>query len=612
MRSLLLAGLALNLTMWGPLTAQDASEGEPKKPTEVAVFSLSGPITESPVADDMPFMFGGGIPDSFLSLTTRLRRAAKDDDLAAVVFLPTSNGFGYAQSEEMRAVIKELRAGGKDVWVHVDALTTGMAATFSGATHVSVSPTGIVAIEGIYGEQLFLRGLFDKLGVQPDFITMGAYKSAAETFMRSAPSKESAEMTRWLYDSIFDSIVRGIAEGRGVSEKKARQLIDVGIYGADDALKAGVVDSVKFRAQFEAELKNKYGQDITFNKRYGKKSQQQVDLSSPFAVMQLWAELLGGGRRSTAPKKDAVAVIYVEGAIATGNSAPSLLGSTEGAFSEPIRKALDAAARDDSVKAVVLRVDSPGGSATASEIILDATRRVKARKPIIVSMGNVAASGGYYVSCGVDTIFADPATITGSIGVLSGKLVTTSLWDKTGINFVPVERGKNSNIFSSSAPFSDAQREQLAGWMNAVYGDFKEHVQKARGDRLAKPLEEMAGGRVFTGAQAKELGLVDELGGLSDAIAHIAKEAKLEKYEVRVIPRPKNFAELLMGDMSGGSKPSRHLSAGMADSPLWQTVLPLLQGLDPQRVDMVRQSIQQLEITNAERVSLTMPILSVR
>ena len=610
MRSLLLSGLALSCVLHGPLAAQD--KDEPKKPTEVAVFSLSGPITETPMADDMPFMFGGGMPDSFLSLTTRLRRAAKDDDIAAVVFLPTVNGFGYAQSEEMRAVIKELRDSGKDVWVHVDALTTGMAATFSGASHVSISPTGIVAIEGIYGEQLFLRGLFDKIGVEPDFITMGAYKSAAETFMRSEPSDEAAEMTGWLYDSIFDSIVTGVAEGRGVSKEKARELIDVGIYGADDALEAGVVDSVKFRAQFEAELKKEYGADITFNKRYGKKSQQQLDLSSPFAVMQLWAELLGGGRRSSAPKKDSVAIVYVEGAIMTGNATPSMFGPTEGAFSEPIRKALDIAARDPSVKAVVLRVDSPGGSATASEIILDATRRVKARKPIIVSMGNVAASGGYYVSCGVDTIFADPATITGSIGVLSGKLVTSSLWDKTGINFHPVQRGKNSNIFSSSAPFTDDQREQLAAWMNAVYGDFKEHVQKARGDRLAKPLEEMAGGRVFTGAQAKELGLVDELGGLSDAIAHIANAAGLEKYDVRVIPRPKNFAELLMGDMSGGSKPGRHLSSDLADSSLWNTVLPLLQGLDPQRVDMVRKAIQQLEITNAERVSLTMPVLSVR
>lgn len=612
MRSMLLAGMALTCLLRGPLAAQEKEEDAPKKPSEVAVFSLSGPITESPVADDMPFLFGGGVPDSFLSLTTRLRRGAKDENLAAVVFLPTANGFGYAQSEEMRQIIKELRAAGKDVWVHVDALTTGLASTFSGATHVSISPTGIVAVEGIYGEQLFLRGLFDKVGVTPDFITMGAYKSAAETFMRSGPSKESAEMSGWLYDSIFDSIVRGIAEGRGVSDEKARELIDVGIYGADDALKAGIVDSVKFREQFEAELKNKYGDDITFNKRYGKKSQQTIDMSSPFAIMQLWAELLGGGRKSSGPKKDSIAIVYVEGAIVTGNSSPSMFGAGGGAYSEPIRKALDAAARDDSVKAVVLRVDSPGGSATASEIILDATRRVKARKPIIVSMGNVAGSGGYYVAAGVDTIFAEPATITGSIGVLSGKLVTSSLWDKTGINFVPIQRGKNSAIFSSSAPFSDDQREHLRNWMNAVYDDFKGHVQKSRGDKLSKPLEEMAGGRVFTGAQAKELGLVDELGGLHDAIEFVAKEAGLEKYEVRVIPRPKNFVELLMGDVGGSSKPDRHLSTGLSESPLWQAVLPMLQRLDPDRVSMVRRAIQQLEITNAERASLTMPILRVR
>ena len=187
------------------------------------------------------------------------------------------------------------------------------------------------------------------------------------------------------------------------------------------------------------------------------------------------------------------------------------------------------------------------------------------------------------------------------------------MWDKTGINFVPIQRGKNANIFSSSQKFSDAQREHLKGWMGSVYGEFKAHVQAGRGDRLVKPLEEMAGGRVFTGAQAKELGLVDQLGGLHDAIAHVAKDANLKKYEVRVIPRPKNFAELLMGDAGGGSKkPNRHLQNGIAGSPLWQTVLPMLQGLDPHRIQAVRQAIEHLEITSAEKASLTMPILLMR
>ena len=612
MRFTMLAAVAFSCVFTIPLAAQDDAK---KKPTEVAVFRLSGGVTEAPMAEDMPFLTGGGVPESFLSLTTRLRGAAKDDKLAAVVFLPTANAFGYAQSQEIRAIIKDLRAADKQVLVHADAISTGMAATFSGATYIALSPTGMVSIEGIYGEQLFLRGLFDKLGVTPDFVTMGAYKSAAETFMRSGPSKESAEMTDWLFDSIFDSIVQSIAEGRGVSEKKARELIDVGLYTAEGALEAGLIDAVQHRSHFEVELRKRFGNDITFNTRYGKKSQQQLDLSSPFAVMQLWVQLLGGGSKPSGPKKDAVAVIYVEGSIMTGSAPTSLFGATGGAFSEPISKALDAAARDDSVKAVVLRVDSPGGSATASEIILEATKRVKARKPIIVSMGNTAASGGYYVAAAVDTIFAEPATITGSIGVLGGKLVTTQMWDKTGINFVPIQRGKNANMFSSSQKFSDAQREQLKGWMGSVYEEFKAHVQAGRGDRLVKPLEEMAGGRVFTGAQAKELGLVDQLGGLHDAIAHVAKDAGLEKYEVRVIPRPKNFAELLMGDMGGGSKkPNRHLSLqnGIVGSPLWQAVLPLLQGLDPHRVQAVRQAIEHLEITSAEKVSLTMPILLVR
>ena len=214
-----------------------------------------------------------------------------------------------------------------------------------------------------------------------------------------------------------------------------------------------------------------------------------------------------------------IGIVYVEGMILTGKPEPSPFRSEPGnAYSTPLRKALDKLADDKDVKAVVLRVNSPGGSAVASEIILNAAQRVKVKKPVIVSMGSVAASGGYYVSMAGDRIFADPATITASIGVFGGKLATTDMWNRIGVTWSSSRRGANAAMFSSDAVFSESERNKVQGWMNEVYGAFKGHVVAARGAKLKKPIEELAGGRVYTGQQALDLGLVDEMGGLEDAI----------------------------------------------------------------------------------------------
>src|SRR5439155_17993564 len=201
------------------------------------------------------------------------------------------------------------------------------------------------------------------------------------------------------------------------------------LFTAEQAKQAGLIDAVEQRQDFDAMLKSKYGQGLAYDHKYGQKKKPGLDFSSPFAMFQILGEMMRGPHKEQSGKP-AVGIVYVDGMIMTGSSHPSIFGGSEGAYSTDIRKALDKAARDESIKAVVLRIDSGGGSAIASEIILDATRRVKEKKPLVVSMGDVAGSGGYYVACGADTIFADEATITGSIGVLSGKLVTNDMWKK--------------------------------------------------------------------------------------------------------------------------------------------------------------------------------------
>jgi protease IV len=580
----------------------------------VAVFRLNGPVTESPADESIPLFSPPGV--ALKDLVERIEKAASDDNVKAVVVLSNSAQVGTAQVEEIRQAMDKVRSAGKEVFVHADSMGMGDYVLFSGASRLSVVPTGDVWITGLYAEQPYLRGLLDKLAIQPEFVTCGDYKSAGELFMRTGPSPEADRMMNWLVDGLYDGYVNLIASGRKMEPAKVRKLIDAGLYTAESAKSAGLVDAIEHRQQFEAMLKEKYGKDVAFERKYGKAKGPTMDLSSPLGAFRFWAEVMGAGQKSAGPKKDAVGIVYVEGPIVVGSMQPSPFSTGAVATSSDIRKALDEAANDDSIKAVVLRVNSPGGSAVASEIILDATRRVKARKPFVVSMGDIAGSGGYYVACAADTIYADESTITASIGVVAGKFITTGMWDRVGVTFKPYQRGKNAALLNTSRPFNEEEKKVLKDWMETVYMTFKGHVTAARGERLKKPLDEIAGGRVYTGRQALELGLVDKIGTLRDAVAHVASEAKLEDYEVRVVPRPKNLVELIMAGAGEEGSDQKMLGVGArgiaGGDSLTDLALPYLQHLDPVRVKAVRSALARLQLMQQEGVLLTMPEVVVR
>lgn len=624
MRRLLftLVALALGCVLWRgsatPAAAAQKQKEAKKKPNAakpvIAVFRLAGAVTES--AEDDLFSFGGSATVSLKDLVARMKKAAGDPAVQAVVLLPEGGRIGLAQTEELRQALKQLRAAGKEVYTHADSLSMRDYVLLSGATRISVVPTGDLWMTGIAAEAPYLRGLLDQVGVKPDFLTCGSYKSAAEMFTRTGPSPEAEKMQNWLLDGAYDTMVGLIADGRKLKPAQVRELIDAGPYQADEARKAGLIDAVEHREAFEAMLKKKVGKDVVFDKKYGQKKQPRLDLTSPLAPFKLMSELLGPGKKK-ASGKAAVAIIYVDGPIVVGGSQPSPFSGTI-ARSTEIRKALDEAARDDSIKAVVLRVDSPGGSAVASEIILDATRRVKAKKPFVVSMGDVAASGGYYVSCAADTIFADASTITGSIGVVSGKFVTNPMWKKIGITFKPYQRGKHAAMLSSGKAFSETERQRMQAWMDKIYDVFKDHVKAIRGKRLKKPIDELAGGRVYTGRQALELGLVDKLGTLRDAIDHVAAEAKLKDYDIRVVPEPKNALERLIEAATGeeDEKPGldaaiRWRPAGGQQISLVKLALPHLENMDPQRVRLVVRALERLQLVQQEGAILMMPEMKI-
>jgi len=599
-------------------TGTSTEKAEAGKPV-VSVFALDGPILEQPQGEELP-LFGPPPRPSFKDIVERMKRVKGDKNVKGVVLLLDEVDLGLAQIEELRRTIDAVRAAGKEVYAHVDnALTMRDLALAAGATRISVTPTAVIMINGINAESPYVRGLLDKIGVTPDFITCGDYKSAPEIFMRKGPSPQAKEMTNWLIDSLYDSYQKMVAKGRGVKPERVRQWIDGALYSPEQARLLGIIDSVEHRQDLEAELRKNFGDDVQFDRRMGgKKHAQTIDLSSPLGLFSLWMKALEGGKKK-ATGKNLIGIVYVQGEILPGKPEPSPFSAEPAqAYSTPLRKALDKLAGDKDVKAVVLRVNSPGGSATASEIIFNAAERVRAKKPVIVSMGALAASGGYYVSTASDRIFADATTITASIGVLGGKFATTNMWNYVGISWDSNRRGANAALFSSDAVFSDDERKLVQSWMNDVYGVFKAHVVAARGAKLQKPIDQLAGGRVYTGQQAKELGLVDQIGSLEDAIQYAAKRARVTDYETRSYPEPKNFLELLVEDMADGNQDPNHLALsahGFGAShgvSLVDLALPHLKGLDRDRLELVKAALRRLELLGQERAVMMMPEIGIR
>lgn len=572
---------------------------------KVVHFNMSGPLIERPMGDTgLSF---GNQPLTLKSLLERFKKAGEDSEVRAILITFEGPAFGLAQAEEIRQAMQKV---GKPVHVHADSLNTGLLALSTAASSISVTPTGDVWLTGFYSEAPYLKRLMEKIHVQPDFVHIGDFKSAGEMFYRDGPSKPAAENIDWLLDDLYESVVKMIADTRyGGNVEKVKKLIDNGPYTAEKAKELGLIDEVQHRQDLVKKLKAKHGSDLKFVRNYGGDSGPDVDFANPFAIFQLFGELMAGPSKST---KTSIAVVYVDGAIMPGSDEPSPFGGSSGAKSTTIRKALDEAADDDSIKAVVLRVDSPGGSALASEIIYDAVGRVRAAgKPVVVSMGNVAASGGYYVSCGSDHIIADPTTITASIGVVGGKMVTTGMWDCLGITWHGRQRGESADLMSSASKWDESERTKILDWMGGVYEIFKGHIVEHRGDKLTKPIDEMAGGRVFSGRQALDLGLVDQLGTFADAVEKAADLAVIGDYELRVLPKPPSIFDFLRESM--GDQEDEYVSVNMNQrlfapgSPLTETILPILGSLDPVRVRVMTQALQRFEMIHQEGVILMTP-----
>jgi protease-4 len=447
-----------------------------------------------------------------------LRRARNDQRVKALIAKVGGRPIGLAMVQELRHAIGEFRDAGKltVAWSESFGEFSAGNVPYYLATAfdtIYLQPSGDLGLTGLAMERRFYRGAMDRLGVEFEVAKRHEYKSAAEQLTETGftgPAREAAER---IAGSVTEQLVSAISERRRLAPDRVRELIDRGPFLAGQALEAGLVDELGYRDEVYASAKKQAGQDAT------------LQYVSRYQRARLLAER---ARKLPAPRQRSVALIYATGPIRRGRSGRGpLAGGAMG--SDTISAAIRSAVADEQVRAIVLRVDSPGGSYVASDTIWREVVRARAAgKPVVVSMGDVAASGGYFISMAADTIVAQPGTVTGSIGVLSGKPVVSELLGRIGVTTDAVIDGAHAAMFSTSHPFSEDEWALVNNFLDHIYADFTGKVAAGRG-LSAEQVHELARGRVWTGADARDRGLVDEIGGLDRAAAIARTRAGLPR-----------------------------------------------------------------------------------
>jgi protease IV len=514
-------------------------KGEPTiRDNSVLTLRVAGSLPDYSPDDPFKKYFGG--PDQSLTgLVMQFKKAKVDKRIKGILLDVNMSGVGWGKAEEIRDAITDFRTSGKPVYAYIEFGLNKEYYIATACDKIIVPPPGELFINGLAADVMFFRGSLDKLGIYPDIYQIGEYKTAGNMFTQKKMTDPHKKYIDEFLNDLYDRYVNAIAQTRKKTPDEVKALIDNAPYNAEKAKEAGLIDEAMYRDEVEKQFKKLLG---------------YKDTDSFVAVR-------GSEYRDVSPeslglnKGERIAVIYASGEIGSGRSENSPSGD-QSIGSDTVAKALNDAAADKTIKAVVLRVDSPGGSGLASDIIWRAVETTNQKKPVVVSMSDVAASGGYYISASAAKIIAQPSTITGSIGVLAGKPVMRGFYDWLGISNEYVLRGKNAGMFRETEKFSDDERAKFEEWIKTTYyRDFVPKVAKGR-NRDAQYIDSVAQGRVWTGQQAKDRGLVDEFGGLDKAVEVAKQLAKIpaDKGVERVIlPYPTTFLQELL---SGGGENS--------------------------------------------------------
>ena len=539
--------------------------GTPVMPDKMVVYlPIEG--TYSDYSEASPYSFT--TRPHFRHVIDAIDHAQIDHRVKGLLIVPNGGSLSLAQMQELRDAVKRFRASGKHTWFYAESMDEGLGSYYlaSATEQIWLQPVGSLSIPGLRAEMPYARELLDKVGVEPQFFARKEYKDVFTSFSeRNMPATSRESMTK-LLDDVSGQMIGAIAADRKKEIAEIKNNINKGLLTDQEALTAGLVDRVDYFDVLKKEIRLKAvgTEDIKAMKfvRFSRYMDDRLALS----------QKLPG-------EKAQIALVYAVGTIISDSNTSSSQASIYGegmASAEDIAKVIDESARDKHIKAIVLRIDSPGGSPTASETIRRSLIHAQAAgKKVVVSMGGTAASGGYWIAAPADHIFAMPATITGSIGVAGGKFVLDKLWDKVGVNWEDVHIGDNSSLLSSNEVYSPAERERMNTMMDSIYDAFIHRV--AEGRKLpVERVDQIARGRVWTGESALKVGLVDELGSLNDALDYAATLAgKKSRREAVIVelPKQKTTLELLSELLEAQSRMGAGLSA---QSSLTELLAPLI------------------------------------
>ena len=528
------------------MVSSSESEMQVRK-NSVMMLDLNGTLAERSQENPLDLIMKDDYKTYGLDdILSSIKKAKENEDIKGIYIQATSLGAGFASLEEIRNALKDFKESGKFVVAYGDAYTQGLYYLSSVADKVLLNPQGMLEWRGLAATPMFFKDLLEKVGVEMQVFKVGTYKSAVEPFISTEMSAANREQINVYLSSIWGQITSAVAESRNLSVEALNKEADrmLMFYPAEESVKNGLVDTLIYKNDVRDYLKNLAGID--------------KDDNMPILGIQ---DMINVKKNVPRDKSgNVIAVYYAYGEIDGGSSA----STDEGINSEKVIKDLRKLKDNKNVKAVVLRVNSPGGSAYGSEQIWYAVNQLKKEKPVIVSMGDYAASGGYYISCNADTIVAEPTTLTGSIGIFGMMPNAKGLTEKLGVSFDVVKTNPYADFGNLTRPMNDGEKGLMQMYVNNGYELFLTRCSNGRGISMEE-LDKIAQGRVWTGSTAKELGLVDELGGLDKALEIAIAKAGVDAYTVMSYPKKEGFLESLMNTNPGNYIKGRMLNGKMSD-----------------------------------------------
>lgn len=528
------------------MVSSSESETQVRK-NSVMMLELNGTLAERSQENPLDFLMGDDYKTYGLDdILAAIKKAKEHEDIKGIYIQATSLGTGFASLEEIRNALQDFKESGKFIVAYSDAYTQGLYYLSSVADKVLLNPQGMLEWRGLAASPVFFKDLLEKIGVKMQVFKVGTYKSAVEPFIATEMSPANREQVNAYLTSIWGRITGDVAQSRKLSVEELNKAADrmLMFHPAEESVKSGLVDTLIYKNDVRDYLKNLIG----------------IDKDDRMPVLGL-QDMINVKKNVPRDKSgNVIAVYYAYGEI-DGSSSSS---TDEGINSEKVIKDLRKLKDDEDVKAVVLRVNSPGGSAYGSEQIWHAVSQLKKEKPVIVSMGDYAASGGYYISCNADTIVAEPTTLTGSIGIFGMMPDAQGLTEKIGVHFDVVKTNPYADFGTITRPMNDDEKGLLQMHVNHGYELFLTRCSDGRGIGMEE-LDKIAQGRVWTGSTAKELGLVDVLGGLDKALEIAIDKAGVDAYTVMSYPKKESFFESLMSTNPGNYIKAHVLNGKMGD-----------------------------------------------